>query len=1248
VLPTIGLLSALLGAGDALAQVEPPGSVHVMSLTSPDGRTSRQTIAPGTVLVQSLSADGPIAARSVTPGAPQGFIVQFSAPPIERARRLGLDFEVCRAPYERFMQAIPALKARMAALRPAGDREVVVGLRFETVFNGVAITGPPELAASLRELPDVIGVFLDDTVRTAVEPEAAPSAVAGSWSADAAGGEGIEVAIIDTGIDYTHPDLGGCFGPGCRVVAGWDFVNNDADPRDDHGHGTHVAGIVGASGSMMGVAPGVRFHAYKVITAIGWGLESWIIAGIERAVDPDRNPDTHDPVDVINLSVGGPGNADSPASQAVDEAVATGVVCVVAAGNEGTFFSVASPGAARRALTVGASDQGGNVAAFSSRGPAPADWAIKPDVVAPGVAISSTWPGGGYMILSGTSMATPFVAGSAALLKQAHPDWTPDEIKAALMTTAAPVGATPYEGGAGLIREANAAALDLFIEPASLSFERMPPGPMARTSQRSVRLVNHSAVARTVHLSVEGSLPAGVRLTIDPADPLVGAGQEVSVLVTLSIDPTLTVPEAEPFAYWGRIVADDGTTEQHVPFGFTKAAEVFIDFDRPDGLVALHDRSGHRHLTGWRSWWLVRPGTFDVIALVAGERWIVREGLTVTDHRQVTIGQDEAIFTMQHRDVDETGAVRSGFGLDVLYHRASGYAIVVILETRDRILFSPVSDAYSWEWVHYIVWPPKKTYTWHAYRRGITEGGTFQNAPEDLRHVVSTFRVPPGKERVRPLHFVGNGPRGMPVGGWWLFISLVDMRDPPLVVPFTLDSYFMAAPDDEFQFGTWYKRLEEFDVPDVVLDTPYIRAETGQPTNAYVLGGLEEPVHTLPGDRLRAGFGPPVWFGRFDNDPDTLRIRPSLGKTSWIFPLQGGAWAWPGYLRYTLARDGIPLESNLLSEMGGLRGDSLAYRVITPGPHTFAISDERYWIDGEPGVARATASFDSRAADRNPPYLTELSILANGALSDTAGARSSNEVQIGVRDDTGLAAVRLYHRVDANTPWIEMVTASDGGRLRSRLPDSTGYLSLKIEAVDLGGNRLEYTVEPAVHLKSAIPIAQLAGSADLEGTRVHLTWRVPQELFDGNGEVFRSDDGESWSSLGTPAYGSGAFSFDDEDIAPGHAYAYRLTLTKDGLERITPTTWVTVPANVLAFSGPVRNPSVGGPTVRFVLPDSRPANIEVIDIAGRRLVSVPVGPLGPGQHQLDLSGSLSWRPGIYLLRLRHPEREITRKVCVLL
>ena len=399
--------------------------------------------------------------------------------------------------------------------------------------------------------------------------------------------------------------------------------------------------------------------------------------------------------------------------------------------------------------------------------------------------------------------------------------------------------------------------------------------------------------------------------------------------------------------------------------------------------------------------------------------------------------------------------------------------------------------------------------------------------------------------------------------------------------------------------------------------------------------------------RGRGGSGPPVWFGRFENQADSLRLRASLGRTSWIFPLQGGGWMWPGNLPYLLARNGTPVQSGTLSEMGDLFADSLVRRGITPGPHTWTITDRSYWIDGQPGVAQAIASFDSRRADPDPPYLTELSILANGALTDTAGARTSNEVRVGVRDDQGPAAVRLYQRVRGADPWTEMSVKDDGATVRARLPDSTGFLSLRIDAMDAAGNRLEYTVEPALRLESAIPLPPLTGVADVEGGSVRVSWHVPNELYDRDPWAERSLDGATWSKVGALTYASGVFTFEDEDIAPDHRYAYRLALVKDGLERLTPVTWVTVPAYVLAFAGALQNPSVDGPVACFVLPDARPARLEAMDLAGRRIVSVDVGALGPGPHRVSLAAGGAWKPGIYFLRLQHPDGVITRKVCVL-
>jgi subtilisin family serine protease len=253
----------------------------------------------------------------------------------------------------------------------------------------------------------------------------------------------------------------------CRVIGGYDFANNDADPLDDHGHGTHCAGIAAGNGtyngSFMGVAPQAKLYAFKVLDSGGYGSFSDVIAGIERAADLDGDSipceNDADHVDVISMSLGGSGNPDDAVSQAVD-AASQCVVVVVAAGNSGPYSqSVGSPGCARNAVTVGASCLPGQVGTdgycsssrvteFSSRGPVV--WAggtlVKPDVVAPGHLIcAARLPGftpwnsnpmyylcgdmDHYVKLSGTSMATPHVAGVAALYVQAHPAYTPAQIK---------------------------------------------------------------------------------------------------------------------------------------------------------------------------------------------------------------------------------------------------------------------------------------------------------------------------------------------------------------------------------------------------------------------------------------------------------------------------------------------------------------------------------------------------------------------------------------------------------------------------------------------------------------------------------------------------------------------------------------------------------------------------------------------------------------------------------------------------
>ncbi|WP_283244047.1 S8 family serine peptidase [Bacillus suaedaesalsae] len=480
---------------------------------------------------------------------------------------------------------------------------IKVNKEYDTVFEGFSVTGNEEDLKKLTEMTSVENVYPNQTYSVTVEKSVhyiGAEDIRSYLDADnhRLTGEGIKVGVIDTGVDYSHPDLRR------NYKGGYDLVDKDSDPMETKAkqgmptiHGTHVAGIIAANGKIHGVAPEAEIIAYRALGPGGMGTSEQVIAAIEKAIK--------DKVDVINLSLGNDVNGpDWPTSLALNKAAENGIVAVTSSGNSGpNMWTVGSPGTASKAISVGASTppiqipyvtigvnerqinvtqmQGASewsfnreeeivfggkgypqdipntvkgkialiergtipftekainalkkgaigvmiynnvkgefagglevgisipvvsvskedglflkkkmkqqpyietnykkvedsIADFSSRGPVTYTWDIKPDVVAPGVAIESTIPNG-YESLQGTSMAAPHVAGAAALIKQAHPTWNPEQIKAALMNTAKLlVNKDDYystiEQGTGRIQIDKAVKADTLIYPSSFSF----------------------------------------------------------------------------------------------------------------------------------------------------------------------------------------------------------------------------------------------------------------------------------------------------------------------------------------------------------------------------------------------------------------------------------------------------------------------------------------------------------------------------------------------------------------------------------------------------------------------------------------------------------------------------------------------------------------------------------------------------------------------------------------------------------
>lgn len=468
------------------------------------------------------------------------------------------------------------------ALRSSGkNANATILYEYKNVLNGFVITATEEEEMAIRQLLNVKSVtedrrvyLLDESTNRIIQADKV-------WTDLGITGKGIVIAIIDTGIDYYHPDLGGGLGPGKKVIGGYDFVNNDFDPYDDNGHGTHVAGIAAANGSIKGVAPDAQLMGFKVLSADGVGYDSWIVAAIERTVDPDQNPLTDDAVDVVNMSLGRVADVFEPYSSAINYATAYGVTFVVAGGNSHHYNTITTPGISENAITVGSTESNDNTSGFSSKGPVQNKYLIKPDVAAPGSGVYSTFRNSSYSVESGTSMASPHVAGVAALIKEKYPDWTPLQIKSALMNTAKETTEPVWHQGAGRINAEKAILTPFLFSPGSISL-----GSVSGTDMNTKKVVatvqNVSSQSLDIQLSVAGDLfISGVTTSIQPATVTLNPGEAKEILISFQIDP-LAVP-AKKFSngHFGTVKAISGIHEVHVPVALVNDVETVVNLSTP-------------------------------------------------------------------------------------------------------------------------------------------------------------------------------------------------------------------------------------------------------------------------------------------------------------------------------------------------------------------------------------------------------------------------------------------------------------------------------------------------------------------------------------------------------------------------------------------------------------------------------------------------------------------------------------------
>ncbi|HET8773766.1 MAG TPA: S8 family serine peptidase [Thermoanaerobaculia bacterium] len=995
-----------------------------------------------------------------------------------------------------------AIDGRVAGLRRELERLEVrpeIKRTFHRVLFGASVRVPRELRSAIASLPSVASVHEDRRFQALLANSVPQIHAPQAWAQTGTRGAGVTVAIIDTGIDYNHPALGGAIGSGFKVTGGWDFYDGDPDPMDESGHGTHVAGIVaGNGGGIVGVAPDASLIAYRVLGPNG-GAESDVIAAIERSVDPNEDGDPSDHVDVVNMSLGGAASEDDPAAAAVESATAAGVLFCIAAGNYGDYGNLNTPGIAPSAITVGASDRHDDVADFSSRGPN-FDFGIKPEIVAPGVGIVSAIPDGKTIAADGTSMAAPHVAGVAALVKAVHPEWSPAEIKAAVVTSAVPVDEEVMIGGAGRVDALQATTLSTLVSPATVSFGQANVLPGVWTASRTVTLRNVSSAPQTLMASIQG-LRNGVTVSVTPPVVDLAPGASATVTVDLAVTTAAVPAPAEgSLSFGGRIEWRGGGVPVRVPWAFVKGA--FLTIHVPDGEnYMLAEVLGGR----WKAqtdFFYVSARVFwplekvDVVVRETGsvsrgtvDRIVVAEQVDTFASPRVTMPLSAARFKLTASTTDETGAALESEGRECVEHFVfafpQGRKYSVEQSPSFRPLYGPMSDRIKAYLLHACADVAHETLygAIHEPWQGIHADVTSTSHPEwlrqDVRFVGATEEHLTGA--LATLRFPGPVESYYFAGGWWF---LMRPTSPSLRV------LYARSPVPEVELMATLERMSRCYSPDLGHDVDcsmYSNAfvyfdDQGVRVDSDLFFDVSPMAYRVPAGKTLAIGGGPFW----------AQQGFSAGPGFWL----AGA-GWMGAAGERREVDSVRAHTILRDEAGAVIAENPAgyvygYETLPRTAYTVQSINSYAVVGGIAGTATLTSVIDLRKPDPLFPWLTGMRIEDAGGLQANVFERGASatlafsvadllqEGQRVRRVPPREEATRVEYRRRGTSTWkplTPLVHARDyqsgnglnggtGTMYRVDLSAVTreihGGVDVRIYAEDAGGNSVELLIEPAL------------------------------------------------------------------------------------------------------------------------------------------------------------------------------------------
>ncbi len=1049
----------------------------VNTITGPDGQ--RHTLTEGHATF--VSHGDSIVDKFVThPEGDSRIIVQFASPPLSSLRASGRipfpgEQEELRtqihAEQDLFLSDLARIE-RMIDIDTGEPypRDGRLHFVYKKVFNGVSLTAKQAVTAEIQSLPYVRKVHADETVYALIDQSIGIIGANDIWSGYNITGEGIVVGILDTGIDYMHPDLGGGLGPDYKVMGGYDFVNGNNDPMDDHRHGTHVAGIVAANGQLQGVAPDARLVGYKVLDHEGYGYASWIIAGIEQSVI--------DGVDILNVSLGGPGSPDDPMSQAIDNASAAGVVCVVAAGNSGPgYYTLGSPGVAKRALTVGATYLNDDIASFSSKGPVNQTHDIKPDVMAPGVQINAPVLNAGYQQMSGTSMAAPHVAGAAALLLAEYPDLTPDQLKSIFSQSATDMGLNIWSQGAGRVDLPNAFELpDVLISPSMLSFGLTDLTQESWTSSETINVSSLKDIDQWVTLSLDDGFPEGAGVSITPAEFLLQAGETEPVEITLAVN-TQTVPFSDTDfpSYVASLNVETDAYETNIPLTFVKSPVLHIYLDESPYFIYVFGQ-GPRMYAGYNQeeTFPLPPGHYTVyIQYDDFLTSLIFENVPIEGYHEMHLSKQDAKNHVEIVAPDINGnPVNTKISIDQFrFHDVDRTISIISPNPLNKNRYFTDFDSTRWIWggSSDCSEGARTMYFIGGALEECLSDTIFSYEPNELMHLKLDYKNASDEHDLFSF--------GTPIIGGWQLGSWNSFA-PPLTHPFRQDLYFSP----EFKpgprlFASYVESYAHTGSPiDPIYTNPLYKTsqiwfnKQDQPMLSsfdYIPVGTW-PINAIPvkGETVSMDLAPPSWNGKFYHQEGNQLLMTNFYG---LFQLQQKGTFKGDQLQYSLYRDGALAGSGDFFEDYPFfdTGFMFVWVDFEPGGYVLEIDYDHYAIQGVDGTATARMGFNTSTGEGFIPRLSAFNISYEDAYyTDIIGTGEEGIIEFVAEIYEPFidgAEITLEYRAESDTDWHPMDIAEDEGHYSTYIPETLplGYISLRIQMVDNLGNFLDYTLEPA-------------------------------------------------------------------------------------------------------------------------------------------------------------------------------------------